>query len=905
MKSFLKEVALATVTRSKLAENTVYILPSKRAGLLLKKQFAELAGKPIFLPEVLSIEQLIENMAQLRLATNTELLFQLFLSYKNSHIKEKDDFFNFYKWAVVLLQDFNEIDRYLIDAKRLFSYLNEVKKLKEWGVQKKSSLISNYLIFWNELGSIYDDFRSRLLKKGEGYQGLIYRKAYENKADYLENAEGKHFIFIGFNALNKAESEIIQFFLDNSTSEIYWDIDSYFLNDPLHSASFFIRNYQKEWKHLANNPLKGISTNYLSDKNIQIFGVPKNVSQAKLVGALLEQKFNPNEKTALVLAHESLLDPILNSIPEEFKELNITMGKPLGETAIHTFILNFFALHSNRSKKGYNYQDVLRFFSSPYVALLLSKTNPDFPSRLKTSIKQNNWVYIAIEKIGRMENVPELVTRVLLSEGGLSAKNFTDTVLHLLSNLQTYLKENDVEAEIGLIDRFKTIVSELEILLSSYSFINDLKSIESVYNDLIANEKLDYQGNPYQGLQVMGMLESRNLDFDTVFITSVNEGILPAGKSINSFIPFDLKKEFSMPTFKEKDAVYAYHFYRLIQRAKNVYILYNTEPDVLEGGEKSRFITQMLTDENINKYISHKVGAPQINPTSLKPPSIEKTPRLINDLRILAQNGFSPSSLSEYISNPIAFYKKYVLKIKEVEEVDESMAYNTFGTIVHDALEQLYSPFVDSFLSSEKLMKRKAKIKEIIYSSFEKVLPGVNCQRGKNLIIFQVISKYIENFLDAEIDEAKKHKIKLLALEEELSCRINIEGLEFPVVLKGKLDRIDERDGQLRIIDYKTGKVENTELALKDWNDLIENKKYAKAFQLLCYARMYESTSASRNVWAGIVPIKKSKPDLMLFSHKEGNNSKIGEEVLAKFNLQLNKLIQEIMNPAIPFTEKE
>ena len=907
MLSFLKEVALKCIAHDggSLNHETLYIVPSKRSGNSLKKQFAELADKPAFLPLVLSIEQFIEEIAQLRYASDTELLFELYVSYKQSKVKQKDSFNDFAKWAVILLQDFNEIDRHLIDSNNLFSYLSEVKRLKEWGPNlSPSTMVSNYLKFWQELDFIYADFQKRLLDKNCGYQGLVYRKAFERIAQYLNRSKHKKYVFIGFNALNRAESEIIQFLLGQAKTEIYWDIDSYFLNDPVHSVSMFIRNYHSEWQALRGKSLLGVSTNYLAEKKIEIFGLPKNISQAKFAGTWLKDHYNPKEKSALVLSDESLLEPILNALPEAVTEPNITMGKPLKETTAHFLFENYFKLHINKVDKGFHYRDLVEFLSNPYITQLQSEDTRDLLSQLKNDIKQNNWVYVGIGKFRNFDALPGLFSKQLLNTALANPKEFIAGMVRLITELETVFTAKKQFRDLQVLFSFKKVFNELQELLDNYDFINDLRALETIYNNLIAKETLDYQGNPHVGLQVMGMLESRNLDFDTVLLTSVNEGILPSGKSNNSFIPYDVKKEFVMPTYREKDAVYAYHFYRLLQRAKKVVILYNTEPDVLEGGEKSRFITQMLTDENINKYITHKIGSPKINPSLKVPFSVQKTPRLIDELKDLAESGFSPSSLSDYIRDPKTFYKRYVLKIEEVQEVEESMAHKTFGTVVHDALEDLYAPFVGRSLSADGLLKSKAKIKTTIARSFEKNLPGTDYKNGKNLIVFNVIAKYLENFLDAEIDMLKTHDIKLLALEKKLSCDIAIDELNFPITLKGKLDRVDEIDGQLRIIDYKTGKVEKSDLALNDWEDLNTNEKYNKAFQLLCYAEMFSRTMGIEPLQAGIVPIKKTKPSIILFSKKGDKGSLIDAGVLADFKLQLSKLILELFDPKVPFIEK-
>ncbi|RUA18290.1 MAG: PD-(D/E)XK nuclease family protein, partial [Flavobacteriia bacterium] len=390
--------------------------------------------------------------------------------------------------------------------------------------------------------------------------------------------------------------------------------------------------------------------------------------------------------------------------------------------------------------------------------------------------------------------------------------------------------------------------------------------------------------------------------FETVIITSVNEGILPSGKSNNSFIPFDVKRDYGLPTYKEKDAIYTYHFYRLIQRAKNVHIIYNTEPDVLEGGEKSRLITQLLTDANIRPYVEHSIAAPEIKIDARPLLHIDKGAVLMEDLKAFAAKGFSPTSLANYIKNPIDFYKRNILKINDLDEVEENIAANTFGTIVHDSLEQLYTPLINSVLTSENVSPLKALIPKIVTQHFQKSLAGVDISRGKFLLVYNVIIKYLQNFINMELQRVKRHNIKILALEEKYEVSLNIPGLDFPVILKGTLDRVDEIDGTVRIIDYKTGKVEPKNVKITDWEELITEYDKSKAFQLLCYAYMFHKKHGTTPLLAGIYSFKNLSQGL--FSFVEDKNTLINQDTLVSFENQLNNLIMDIFEAELPLTEK-
>ena len=913
MHSFLELVLHQLKTEYPKLENITFVVPSRRASTFLNKHLAAHITKPVFAPHIFSIEEFIADIANLNYVSNTELLFELYASYSSLKLNEPDDFNSFLKWGQTLLQDFNEINRYLVNHQSLFSYLSSIQKLKNWGVvNEKTKLITNYLNFWNSLPALYLDFTSKLLKQKKGYQGLVYQKADENTENYLKLNAKESYIFVGFNALNKAESSIIQGFLERGNSKIYFDLDSYFLDDPIHSASYFIRNYKKTWKYFKTSKIDGITENYKLEKSIRIVGVPKSVSQAKYVGNLLKDLNRGHkeylENAALVLADENLLEPILNAIPNEIKEINITMGLSLTKSPIASLFDTLLDLHINKSKKGFFYLDVLKLLSNPFIHLLLTEDDTDYAYILHDKILANNWVFLDTSHIKQVIHKESDISHELFSNS-LNTNSLLRLILKTIDELKDKITRKGDLIYLEQLYHVYKITNQIKEHFKNYTFAIDLKSLKSLFFELLSSETLDFKGNPTQGLQIMGMLESRVLDFETVIITSVNEGILPSGKSNNSFIPFDVKQEFGMPTYKEKDAIYTYHFYRLLQRAKNVYLIYNTEPDVLEGGEKSRFINQLLTDEHINKYITHTIAAPSIKPNKEKDNSITKSPLLLKQLKLLAYNGFSPTSLSNYIRNPLDFYRKSVLRIHAADEVEETIALNTFGTIIHDSLEDLYSPFTGQLLSYENLSSLKNKVSPIIKKNFEKSNPGVDITRGKNLIIYNVIIKYLNDFISHEIAQIDKHEIKLLAVEESLSIQLTIPELDFPIVLKGKIDRVDMIDGQLRIIDYKTGNVSSSEIEVQDWDELLKDKKYNKAFQLLCYALMYRNNSSSNVMQAGIFSIKKLSSGLLRFATKTSprgpKNYQIDNDIFSKFEIHLKKLILEIFNPAIPFIEKE
>ena len=912
MQSFLEEVVDKVVQQHRELENLVFVLPSKRAGIFLRNKLAAKAEHTFFAPEIHSIENFVEKVSGLIYATHPQQLFLLYESYLRQKPQRPDSFHAFLKWGQTVLQDFNEIDRYLIDAKKLFGSLAEIQELDHWSLRSgKTQMMKDYLAFWETLPSLYEDFNTSLLNKGMGHQGLVYRHSSLQLKNYLEAHADKTFIFAGFNALNTAEIQIIQRVLSETQAEIYWDIDSYFLEDPIHDAGFFIRQHAKTWPYLIKHGISGVGDCYRRNKNIEMIGVPKHISQANYVGQLVSDLHAKDggvlAKTAIVLGDELLLNPILNAIPKTVERVNITMGFPLGRTGMASFFEMFLGLYVKQNEKGWYYSDIIDFLSHPNVEILFGKG----ASRILETIKGKNWTYLSVTRLKEASGLPDSTISLMFFEGMSSPQELIAAALRLVDTLKEKLQAANQALELEYLYGFYTLFNQLDQLVTDFRFITDLKSLESLYRELLSSESLDFRGEPLEGLQIMGMLESRNLDFETVILTSVNEGILPSGKSNNSLIPFDLKRYSGLPTYKEKDAVYTYHFYRLLQRAKNIYILYSTEPDDgLGGGERSRLIDQMLTDADAGHHIVQTYASPTIIPTFGEFQRIEKNGKLPDLIRKYAEKGFSPSSLSNYIRNPLAFYKQNLLGINEVSEVEETVAANTLGTIVHDTLEDLYCPLVGKYLTPEALYTMEGKIEERVKFHFSKSYGDGDITRGKNLIALEVVQRYIKSFIHQEAKACKAQRIRILGLERSFKMQLDFPECDFPVVLKGKLDRIDEVDGVLRIIDYKTGKVERKDVEISDWEGLTMEEKKSKAFQLLCYALMYRSQNPETDLEAGIISFKNQSAGLLKFavkpsSHSRTKNHSISSETLSHFTVELKKLILEICNPEIPFVEKE
>lgn len=909
MDSFISKVIKDVIFKHKNIAEVTFVLPSLRSCVFLKEELIAALNSTFILPKIVSIENYIQELADISLIDNTQLLFEFYSIYKSKIPKENiDTFENFSQWATIALHDFNDMDSYLVDQEAFFSNLRDIKRLNEWFQNKKpSELALNYFQLFEYLHILYTSLYKKLKQNKVGYQGLIYREATNNLEYFSSNNPKNHIVFVGFNALNKAEEYIFQELLNSNLASIYWDATSNILESS-NEAGVFLRKYKSEWPYYKKNKFLWIDDELVNDKNIEIVGAPKNNSQIKYVGELISKIQNFN-KTALVLADENLLSLTLNSLPNNVDSINITMGYPLKDIPIASLFETLFKLHlnqqkfSNNNKPIFYYKDVLNILNDSF----LNQMNGEILQKLIAKIKFENNIFITVHDL-----------KEFLTELEIEDISFIFSLFHFSTDINDIIKQcilliNEIKnyvvgVEKEYLYRFYTIFQQLETLNRRYNHIENLKTLSLFYNQLLQNEKLSFQGEPLKGLQLMGMLETRALDFETVIITSVNEGILPGGKNEISFIPFDVKKYFNLPTYQEKDAIFSYHFQRLLHRAKKCYLIYNTENDGYGSGEKSRFITKM---EINNPSILKTIISPKVQLCNKSILEIEKTPEVIQHLKKVFIKGISPSALANYIYNPIRFYEQKVLKIREENEVEETIAVNTMGTVIHEVLEKLYKPFEGTFISKEAINEMFPKIDSLLIQNFEEFYRKGNIKTGKNKLIFEVCKNHIERFLKQEIELLKQHKqLKIIALEKEFNTEVIIDGIDFPIKISGIVDRIDELDGVTRIIDYKTGKVEAKDLKISEISILHTDYKYTKALQVLLYSYLYnqETTNKSKPIEAGIISFKNLNSGFikMNFSEKRGvNENLITQEKLELFLEELKGIIIEIMDSNIPFKQNE
>ncbi|MFA8300162.1 MAG: PD-(D/E)XK nuclease family protein [Hyphomicrobiales bacterium] len=949
MKAFLEIIADHLINNYKdNLQNIAVILPTRRAGVFLKKHLAANINNPIWAPSIISIEDFATELTGLNKIDPLILPFELYQVHCDIAKEKKQNLEEFLSWGELLLRDINELDQYLVDIPDIFGYLSDTRALEEWNTDGSplTDFQKDYLEFFNSLKDYYTLLKQKLEAKGQVWMGHIYRTLAENIKDLAPKMKWEKVIFAGFNALTNAESTFMRYLLRENKAEVLWDADEYYYykngigNNEI-EAGMFLRRFKKQWK-LSEITFLG-EYYKTQDKNINIIGVPRNIGQTKYVAELLKQhavNIQEQSQTAIVLARENLLISLVNSMPEHIDEYNITMGFPLTQIPMFDLFHSILTMHLNKERFSFQRNKAGRFYIKDFISIIKHPTsvrigtnNSDDEEerehssqnvfdQLTTELNQSNQVFLPasllLSKIN--DNFTETqrnFIEIILGDWSYSSLEALNKLKKLCQLIFKEIEtQNPSPEERTLFNEYLytlfQVFDRIQQALTEYKTITSLKSIAKIFRQLSKSNTLPFYGEPLKGIQVMGMLETRALDFKNVFMLSVNEDVLPAGKAHNSFIPDDIKLIFGLPTYKEKNAVYAYHFYRFLQRAENIFLLYNTETEILGGGHKSRFINQLQLElprynpnVKINDYI---LNIPLNHKHDIENDIIiEKNQSVCDELIKKSQKGFSPSSLNRYIQCPLQFYLYDIMDLSTEEEASETIDVATLGTVVHGVLEDFYKPYIHKNITTQDIQTFFKKIEETTIRWFRKEYYGGDIKFGRNKLITEVAQRFIYNFLQYEKNFASKNTdYRINELEIRLSNEIYIPSIDKNVTIKGFADRIDSIGNITRIIDYKTGQVDDKDLKFESFDQLIEQPKYAKCFQLLVYAWLYTKTHdvyvtsgifSFRNLKRGLLTAKKGKirgrSFLDSFKHED----------LKEFESTIIILIEEIMNPEIPFTQ--
>lgn len=909
-----------------------FVFPTRRACLyfsdLLKARFKE---SPFWAPDVLSIEDFITRQSNSVSGSELTLIFELFRIYR------KHDpsivFESFYSWAQVLLRDFDEIDRYLADPKNVYKNLQDIKDLEaEFGpnpemlealkqfqliidVTEATPLIQQFRETWSLVGKVYFEFQSRLANANLAYSGMLYRQLAE-KLQAGASVNYSHVVFAGFNAISKSEEEIFDVLVKEGKATLYWDADSLYLNEEdkdKFDAAKFLWRHKSKWK--ANSKWI-VSQGFEEDKTIDIVGAPQAMAQSKYASTLVEDMVQSGEnKVALVLADEGLLFPLLYALPPLEKDLNVTMGYPVNTSALYSFAHLYAMLQSSKrtSSSGvfYETQLVLHLLVHPLVAGQMHAVDSELLKKVRKT--KSEWFLIK-----------ELKNSLLL-------KLFEplDSPSQILNNLETILvrlidfEKNDtgqLDKEIAF--HFISHIRQLADVVEQERGMVNLKTLVKILVETTKQLKVPFFGEPLAGVQLMGFLETRTLDFENLVILSANEGKIPAAQQVKTYIPNGVRKAFGLPIGKDQDAIYAYHFYRLIQRAKRITILYNSELAIDGSGEKSRFILQLLNSlgqkENI-KLTESSINSPMTGVGEVdKAIVVRKTDSVMERLETYSKDasvpkGLAPTALADYINCSLQFYFKRIAKLKEKEiALDAGIDAREFGNIVHKTLEELYKPFIGKeVLSSDLDEMTRTGLDHVLELSFEEVVHG--SRSGKNLFQKGLIKAVLQSVLQ---EDKTSTPFKILAIEtKELTYELSLQNGR-KVLLGGAVDRIDEVDtefGKLsRIIDYKTGTVElvkgNKNKSLVDYVEKhFDEPKFKTGFQALFYANLFNKHNPNKKVGAGIYGMKEMNKGVS-YLNSNGNNKipgPVSEELLMEFEKNLQVLLEELFDTTIPFRQTE
>ncbi len=909
--SFLGSVVQQLKAQNLNWENLCFVLPNKRACLFLQQELAQAFEGPQILPEMMSIDDFVSSISARTPANELQQQQALYKSYcATLNTKNPDSFETFLGWSSTLLKDINTMDQYLLDREAFFYYLKSLHKMRSWG-KEEDKIIQNYTAFWEQLPQMYQGFSAQLELNGSASIGMCYRAATELLENFIDHKKATQFIFCGFNALSPSEEKIVQELLAQGKAQIFWDIDKQMLDKRAHQAGLFIRKYISEWPYYRKNPFEQAHDAFQQPKKIQVIEVQQQVGQAKQLGALLAAMNRSDDwsNTAVVLADESLLLPLLYALPNNIDELNITMGFPLELHPLSLFVSAFMKMELRRTSHGYYYADLETLMSLPETQALFASLDPTFCTTLLNRAKKQHRSYLTTEYI--LETAPKPVripARYLFAEEDRTPEQWIDALIALLRMFyDTQQTKPLVHVYSITVEKLLELFSQTKDILKDLGKPSSFPLLQSLYRQLIAGQKLDFVGAPLRGLQIMGVLETRAIDFDRVLIAGVNEGILPAQGTSSSWIPYDVKKEFGLPTQEEQDAIFTYHFYRLMYRVKDVVLLYNGTTDGIQVGEPSRFVRQWEFERPSThtwaEYIQEAVFIPPEN----APKTAPKTKAAMQKLIALCEKGFSPSALNLYVKDSYAFYKRYLLELKDEDELEEFFSHRTYGTLVHNILEALYTPYIGKTLSVADCKQMISNTDSVTDKIVLRIFPsGIS---GKNILAVAAIKRNIQNIIREEKEQILNGNIiELIALEQELSMTRTYDFVQEPIKIKGTVDRIDAYNGKLRVLDYKTGSVKKGKLGIMDWSSVALDPDSGQTRQLLLYALLWNSTHPNKfTKHAGIIALKEYQKGVLYVGEKATVRAQIDHELTPEKMQQaaqtLEELLRYIFDEKRPFIE--
>jgi len=943
MESFLKLVAadLYKHTEGNLA-HTAVVFPNKRAGLFFNEYLAQESESPIWSPAYVSISELFRSLSPWEVGDPVKLVCELYKIFRRE-TQSTETLDDFYFWGEMLISDFDDADKNKVDTDKLFSNLQDLRNIMDdytfiddeqeeairqffqnFSIERRTALKERFISLWDVLGNIYKGFRESLASQNIAYEGMMYRHVIEHLN--VDKLPYEKYVFVGFNVLNKVEHTLFTQLKDAGKAVFYWDYDEFYMKENrqavTHEAGEFIRRNLRDFP----SPLSGeLFKNLSKPKEVHYIASSTENAQARYLPQWIRNNLTtPEKETAVVLCNEALLQPVLHSLPAEVKHVNITMGFPLSQTPVYSFLIALLELHTHgfNFKSGrYTFQSVVTLLKHPYTRHL-----PGQAELLEKELTRNNRFYPLPGELGKDEFLTRLFTPlsgnlnlcIRLSEtlqqvAGIYQANTSGTED---TDAFNQLYRESLFKAYTTINRFRTLIEEDELTVQSETFRRLLVKVLSATN-------IPFHGEPAIGMQVMGVLETRNLDFRHLVLLSVNEGQLPKSGGDSSFIPYNLRKAFGMTIIEHKIAVYAYYFYRLLQRAERITLMYNTSSDGLNRGEWSRFMLQFLIEwpHPITRQFLEAGQSPQ----GTSPITVEKTPDVMRrmqslfDVRTNPKAKFSPSALNYYLDCPLKFYYRYVAGLSAPDEVSAEIDSATFGSIFHYAAEHIYKDLtthgkVINKEALETLLRNEVKLQDYVDTAFKKLFFNVPQNEkpeynGVQLINSAVIARYLKQLLQNDLRYAP---FTFIASEMEVDEPIDIQTPKGVIKSRigGIIDRMDSKDGTLRIVDYKTGGDADTPPHVESL--FIPDKKRSNyVFQTFLYAAIMCRKQPTMKIAPALLYIHRAATETYspVIQMGEPRKPKEAVEDFSKYEKEyrerLQGLLEEIFNPEKSFTQTE
>lgn len=877
MEAFLKQVSKDLYQRygDNISE-VAMVFPGKRVSLFFLKHLSQITQKPIWAPKCYTILELMETISGTKAGDPLQLIVELYDVYSKV-TKTKESFDDFYFWGEMLLADFNDIDKYLVNAADLFQNLSllktyenlynyltddQITSIKEfWGTIKdnpEKDIQKKFLDVWSALFPVYERFKAALKKTGLMYEGMIYRDVAEKMMHKGSlDIPVKKLVFIGFNALNSSERLLFEHLKIHGKADFYWDYDQSYIEDNVHQAGFFLKGNIKgfpppETFHLKNRPSGEVT--------IRVKAIGSDIAQAKLAGISLEPlslSNEINEETALILADESLLPQVLYSLPQALEEVNITMGYPVVLSQVYSFLDTVFNLHHYSRRHGndvfFYFQQVNQLLQHPFVL----KTYRVQVDHFIQQVKEKDMVYVPYQSI---PDIGPLKGIFSLSSGVFNWIN--EILLSVIGILRSVPEKSPNDRlEMEFLFHVYAVLNRLEEIIHKKGLEVNMQTMRRMIRRVIKNMRVPFSGEPLKGLQIMGLLETRAIDFKNIIILSFNEGIYPKSSASPSYIPYNLRKGFGLPTLEHQDSIFAYYFYRLLQRAETVDVYYNSSPDGLKTGERSRFLHQLAyqNDQPVNESA---VTIPLSNhsPLGIEIKQSFETTQLLKKFQHGKGHFLSPSALNIYLDCSLKFYFKYIANVPEEDQVSEEVDPAIFGNILHDSMEQLYMDVANKKIDERVIrhfLDNENIIHDIINTCFINNYAGQNqliSASGSNIIVKNVILTYIRQILNVDL---RRVPFEIVEMEQkhERAVPVSSNPEVNQIVIGGKIDRVDKSEDKLQVIDYKTGKAAHAYKNLEELFGRGDFNRNKAAFQTFLYSYLYVD-GQSKVIQPWLYPVK-------------------------------------------------